>query len=251
MVRKRGLPALGELVVCSITKVNPNSADCHLEEYNIEGSVHISEVSSGWVRDIRSFVRIGQSGVAKVIRVDGGHVSLSFKRVDQKQENDKLREYKMNQRAEKMLEIAAKELGKTLDKAYEEVGFLLHEKFGTMYDGFKAAMENPAVLKSRGVPDAWITVIAKIAEKSIEQKEFEFSAKLYIKTYKPDGISIIRDVLRGLEKSGLEVKYIAAPNYLVRYKTLQPKKGQREFSEKLEKAVSSAKDAEIKFEMVQ
>jgi len=52
-----------------------------------------------------------------------------------------------------------------------------------------------------------------------------------------------------LEKSGLEVKYIAAPNYLVKYRTMQAKKGEREFSEKIEKIAAAAKDAEVKFEL--
>ncbi|MCX6815995.1 MAG: S1 RNA-binding domain-containing protein [Candidatus Aenigmarchaeota archaeon] len=250
IVKKRGLPMSGELVFCKITKINPNSAFVRLEEYDKEGMVHISEVSSGWVRDIRSFIKLGQTVVAKVMNVDDRGISLSIKRVDKKQENDKIKEYKLNQRAEKMLEMAAKKLGKTLDNAYDEVGYLLQEKFGTIYDGFKAAVDNPQALKRRGVPDAWITVLAEIAEKNIEVKEFEFSAKVIIKTNKPNGISIIKSVLSGMEKSGLEVHYIAAPNYLIKYRTKQAKKGEKDLTEKLEKAISAVKsDAEIKYEI--
>lgn len=249
MVKKRGLPVIGELVFCKITKINPNSAFAQLEEYDKEGMIHVSEVSSGWVRDIRSFLRIGQTGVAKVIRVDEGHVSLSLKRVDQKQENEKIKEFKLNQRAEKMLEMAAKKMDKSLDEAYEQVGFTLQEKFGTMYDGFKAALENPQLLKSRGVPEKWISVLKEIAEKNIEQKEFEFSANLNIRSIKPDGIMIIRSTLQTLEKQGLEVHYIAAPTYLVKFRTKQAKIGKREFTEKLESIVKSTKDADISYLM--
>ncbi len=239
----------GELVVCKITRLNPNSAFAELEEYNREGMIHISEVSSGWVRDIRQFVRIGQSVIAKVMRVDDQHISLSLKRVDAKQENDKIKEYKMNQRAEKMLELAAARLKKTLDQAYEEVGFLLQEKFGNLYEGFTASMENLETLKSRGVPDKWISVLREVAEKNIEQKEFIFRAKLTVRTSKPNGINIIKDVLKGIKKSGLDVHYIAAPNYLVKMRTKNAKKGYREFHEKLEKIAKSAKDAEMKYDI--
>jgi len=249
MVKKRGLPMIGELVVCKITKVNPNSAYAHLEEYDKEGMVHISEVSSGWVRDIRNFVKAGQNVIAKVLHVDDRGISLSLKRVDKKQENDKIKEYKLNQRAEKMLELAAKKLGKTLEQAYDEVGFLLQEKFGTMYDGFRAAMQNQQALKRRGIPDEWIAALAEVAEKSIERKEFEFSAKLYIKTYKPSGINIIKSILNDVEKSGFDVHYIAAPNYLVKYKTMNAKKGRREFEEKLEEIAKSSREAEVRYEI--
>ncbi len=251
IVKKRGLPSVGELVICTITKINPNSAFASLDEYNKEGMIHITEVSSGWVRDIRQFLKTDQTGVAKVLRVERDSISLSIKRVDKKQENDKMKEYKLNQRAEKMLEIAAKKLGKTLDQAYEEVGFLLQEKFGTMYDGFKASIENSQILKARGAPDKWIDAIREVAEKSIEQKEFIFRASVQIKTYKPDGISIIKGILGGIKKSGMDVHYITAPTYMVKLKTKNAKKGRHKLTEVLDGAISANKGvAEIKYEML-
>ena len=94
MVRKRGIPQQGELVICKIDKLSPNSATAILIEYNIEGMIHISEVFSGWVRDIRNHIKSGQQVVAKVTRVDEERkfISLSLKRVDNKQEKDKIKE---------------------------------------------------------------------------------------------------------------------------------------------------------------
>lgn len=210
--------------------------------------IHISEVSSGWIRDIRQFVKTGQTGVAKVIRLEGNHISLSLKRVDKKQENNKIKDYRLNQRAEKMLQLAADALKKSLDKAYEEVGFSLQENFGSLYEGFRVALSNPQLLKDRGVPEAWIEQLRAVAEKTIIQKEFEFKAKLHVKTYKEQGISIIKSLLSAAEQSGLHVQYIAAPEYLVKYKSMNAKKGEKEFIEKLENIKS--KDAEIHFEVI-
>lgn len=236
-------------MICKISKINPHSAFAYLDEYGIEGMIHISEVSSGWVRDIRLFVKSGQTAVAKVIRVDGDHISLSLKRVDRKQENNKIKEYRLNQRAEKMLQLAAEALKKTLDMAYEEVGFALQESFGSLYEGFKVSISNPHALRDKGIPEKWVEQIKSIAEKSIVQKEFEFRARLHIKTYKEGGISIIKTLLAGAEKEGLEVKYIAAPEYLAKYSSMNAKKGGREFAEKLER-LRSAKDVEVTFEVM-
>lgn len=251
MVKKRGFPGAGELVICRITRINPNSAFAGLEEYAtpIEGMIHISEVSSGWVRDIRSHVKIGQTVVAKVMGTDRDHISLSLKRVDRKQEREKIKESNLEQRAEKMLELAARSLGKTLDVAYKDVGFLLLENFG-LYEGFKKSLQRPDVLKARGISDEWIQALKDVAEKSIIQKEFEFRAKLYIKTLKPGGINIIKKVLNAAENSGLSVSYISAPEYLLKYKTKYAKKGEKEFSEKLDKIASLTKDADIEFKTI-
>jgi len=250
MVRKRGIPQQGELVICKIDKLSPNSATAILIEYNIEGMIHISEVFSGWVRDIRNHIKSGQQVVAKVTRVDEERkfISLSLKRVDNKQEKDKIKEYNLEQKAEKMLEMAAKSLNKNLDTAYEEIGFLLQENFGSIYEGFKKSIKNPSQLSSRGISESWIKAMQEIAEKNIEQKEFEFKAKLFIRNYEPNGLEKIKEILLNAEKSGLEIKYIAAPEYLVKFKTKNAKKGEKEFTEKLTKL---SKEGDIKFEMIE
>jgi translation initiation factor 2 subunit 1 len=220
----------------------------YIDEYDKEGMIHISEISSGWVKDIRSHVKQGQTVVAKVMRVEGSHISLSLKRVDKKQENNKIKDYRLNQRAEKMLELAAKHLKKTLNQAYDEAGFRLQDRFGSLYEGFKISINNPQMLLENDIPQEWVDQIKAIAEKSITQKEFEFKAKLHIKTYKPAGISIIKKIVADAEKGGLEIKYIAAPDYMAKYRSMNAKKGEKEFLEKLEKIKSG--DAEISFELV-
>lgn len=249
MVKRRGLPQPGELVIVKISKINPHSAFAYLEEYGTEGMIHISEVSSGWVKDIRSFVKVGQTGVAKVMRIEDNHISLSLKRVDRNQENNKTKEYRLNQRAEKMLQLAAEAMKKSLDKAYEEVGFLLQENFGSLYEGFRISLSNPQLLRERGVPETWVEQMKAIAEKTIIQKEFEFKARLHVRTTRANGINIIKGILSTAEQSGLEVKYIAAPEYLVRYKSMNAKKGEKEFIEKLESL--KTKDVEVDFEPVE
>lgn len=250
MVKKKGAPVVGELIIGKITRINPNSAFVSLDEYaNAEGMVHISEISSGWVRDIRNHVKVGQSVVVKVTRVEGNYISLSLKRVDDKQKREKMREYNLNQKAEKMLGMVGKKLGKSLDEMYELAGYELEDAFGTLYDAFLKALTNPETLEGK-VSVEIAAAMREVAEKSIELKEFEFRAKLMLKTYKQGGINAIKDVLARTEKSGLEVRYISAPEYLVRYRTKNAKKGQREFEEKLNKIVSEAKDFEASFVMV-
>ena len=245
MVRKRGFPSLGELVIYRINRVNPNSAFAILEEYKKEGMIHISEISSGWVRDIRNHIKVGQTGVAKVVRIEGGHISLSLKRVDRRQENERMREYNLDQKAEKMLELVAKKFGKSLDEAYSLVGFYLQENFGSLHKGFEMAMKKPEQLE---LPKEWVEEMSEIAQKSIEQKEFIFKARVLIKSYKGNGINIIKELLKKAAKSGLEIRYIAAPEYMFLYKTKEAKKGEREFLSALDNIKST--DAEVSYKVL-
>ena len=250
MTKRRGFPQIGEVVVCKITGVNPNSAFASLEEYNVEGIIHISEITSGWVRDIREHLKQNQIYIAKVMRISENHIDLSIRRLDSNQKKEKMKEYKLDQRAEKMLELVAKEMGKSLDEAYEEAGFKIQETVGSLYEGFRKALVKPEALAERGVPEQWIKKIREIAEKNIEQKEFVFRADLNLKTHKPGGISRIRSVLHEAGEMGLETKYISAPVYLIKYKTKNAKKGLKEFTEKLDKLAESAKDLDASFKLL-
>ena len=71
MPKKGEWPERREVVIGTVTRVNPYSVFISLEEYgNKEGMVHISEVAGKWVRDIRDFVKVGKKVVALVMNVD-------------------------------------------------------------------------------------------------------------------------------------------------------------------------------------
>src|SRR5207302_7807512 len=77
-------PDEGELVVCTVANVKNFGAFVTLDEYESkEGFIHIAEVSSGWIKYIRDYVREGQKVVCKVLKVDQekGHIDLSLKAV--------------------------------------------------------------------------------------------------------------------------------------------------------------------------
>lgn len=244
MIKKKGFPEVGELAVCHISRVNPHSAFAVLEEYGIEGMIHISEVSRGWVRDIRQFVRLNEMKVAKIIGIDDkGRVSLSLKRVSETDKNRKMKSYRLEQRAGKMLQLAAQALKRTEEQ--EDIALKLQEGFGSVYDGLLALLQKPGAVEKR-IPAEWASALKEIVEKNIEQKEFEFRARLTIKTFKPNGVYIIKNILSEAERMRLSVHYIAAPSYLVKYKSKNAKKGEKEFLEKLGRLAEN-KDAEVSF----
>src|SRR2546430_7876989 len=63
-------PDEGDLVVCTVANVKNFGASVTLDEYeNKEGFIHIAEVSSGWIKYIRDYVRESQKVVCKVLKV--------------------------------------------------------------------------------------------------------------------------------------------------------------------------------------
>jgi len=248
MVRKQGLPEWGEFVLCKVKRITPYAAWCYLIEYpEVEGMVHVSEVAGKWVHDIRDFVKEGKQYVAKVVRIDyqKNFVNLSLKRVSRLDEKEKINSYRKEKRAEKMLEHTAKELGKSLDQAYEEVGFLLQEKFGELFAAFEEAWSSPEILIEKGISEDWAKAIRKIAEKSFKKKEVTIKADLELKNYSSDGIEKIKEVLKNLiEKTNVSVKYISAPKYRIELKTEDPKTDEKKLKESLEEVIKQIKASE-------
>jgi len=247
MVKRKGLPEWGELVLCTVQRISPYAAWCKLGEYpGVEGMIHVSEVSGKWVHDIREFVKVNKQYVAKVVKIDyqKNFVNLSLKRVSEEEKKEKMNAYRKEQRAEKILEQVAKDFGKTLDQAYEEVGFLLQEKFGELFVAFEEARKSPEILVKKGVPEKWANALIEAIEKSFKEKEIVIKAELELKSYASDGIKKIKEILLELEKEGVKVKYISAPRYRVEIEGKNPKMLEKKLTENLEKLVKEIKKAE-------
>jgi translation initiation factor 2 subunit 1 len=249
MPRKpREWPERNELVVGTVTRVNPFSAFIALEEYgNKEGMVHISEVAGKWVRDIREFVKVGKKVVARVLRVDErkGYINLSLKRVRKYDAEEKMREFKREQKAERMLESVAKKLNISLDEAYEKIGFKLQEIFGEMFKAFQSSLTEHGykLLIKEGLPKKYVDLIKSVAEEQLQLKEIEVKGEVEIKCYKPDGAKIIKDILLNAKKNyGIEIKYISAPKYRISLTTRDAKTGEKKLKEVGEKIVENIKN---------
>ena len=211
-MRKSGKPNSGELVICRITKIYPNSAFAQLIEYKKSGMIHVSEVAKRWVKNIREFLKENQYVVCRVLRVDD-QISLSVKRVRREEAARKLNEFKRERRAEKMLELAGRVLKKSLDHAYNEIGYKLQDEFGSLAKAFETAVKNPVLLKEKGIPKKWADALTETARKTYIEKTYEVRAVLKLICYQPNGIDIIKKALA--QAKGFEIKYTSAPNYLM------------------------------------
>ena len=92
-------PKEGELVVVTVTTVKQNGCYVKLDEFEgVEGFIFIGEIASGWVKNIRVFVREGQRLICKVMRTrkDGTSLELSLKSVSEERRRERLQEWKTN-----------------------------------------------------------------------------------------------------------------------------------------------------------
>jgi translation initiation factor 2 subunit 1 len=221
MSRISEFPEEGELVVCTVQSVKNFGAFVTLDEYdNKEGFIHIRDVATGWIKYIRDYVREGQKIVCKVLGVDSakGHIDLSLKSVNEHQRREKIQQWKNENKAEKLLEIVAERLGKTVQQCFEEFGYNLIEKFGSLFAAFEQCAANPKTLDQAGFKGEWAEVFSQVAQENVTPPYVQIDGYLELTCPLSDGVDHIRKaLLSGMNsaRDKVKIQYVGAPRYRI------------------------------------
>jgi translation initiation factor 2 subunit 1 len=214
-------PEPGDLVIATIETVMDYGAYANLDEYHRRGFLHISEISSARIRNVRDFVREKQKMVLKVVRVDveKGHIDLSFRRVTKRERIEKIKSWKKERKGEALLHAVADKVGLPVDEVYQKAGSLLEQKYG-LYEGFeKVVKDGIEVLTKLEIPEDLAKVIAQVAEERISIKLVKVRGVVEVRCMKPNGVKCIQDAFASAKKAQkakegkIEFSVIAAPRY--------------------------------------
>jgi len=236
-------PSEGELVICNVKTVKDFGAFLEPEEYaGKEGFVHISEISSGWVKRIQDHIQEGEKRVCKVLRVDKGkgHIDLSLKQVNDHQKREKLQAWKNQKKADNLLKIVSERYGKELEKCYDEFGFELSDEFGSLYKAFEEVSLNSDILEQKGFTGEWIEHFVDVAEENISPPYVSITGFVELSSTNSNGVEDIKESLSAFEDtddSQVEISYVAAPKYKVEIRSEDYKIAEEIFEEQAKKAV--------------
>ncbi len=224
------MPEVGDLVVATVTRVEDYGAYVKLDEFSgIEGLVHISEISTTWVRNIREHARQGQKLVLKVLRVSSqrNQIDLSLRRVTGREKSEKMLEWKKERKAEAILKSAADKLS-PLEEALDE---------------------GPEVLVKGGLTSEWAQAIAEVTKTKIRLERSKVRGTVSITCHKPGGVEIIKQALTSAKKirkpRGSEVKIysIGSPRYRIEVQAPSFEAAEKTLSLAVEEALGTIKKA--------
>ncbi|MFW9830698.1 MAG: translation initiation factor IF-2 subunit alpha [Candidatus Thorarchaeota archaeon] len=238
------LPDFGDLVIATVQRITSHGAYATMDEFdNQECFIHISEIASTWVRNIRNFVRENQKIVVKVLRVDPQRrqVDMSLRRVTKEQARMKIQEWKRSQRGRKLLALAAERMKKTPKEAYTVAGKLIEANYSDMLEGLEEAKEKgPKVLIELGIPKKWAEILYELAQAHVIVREVSVESTIELTCKGPDGVEGIRKALLAAQEivkpSGGEVFLEGAPRYRIRVSG----KDYKQAEQLLEKAIETS-----------
>ncbi|MEM1515259.1 MAG: translation initiation factor IF-2 subunit alpha [Candidatus Bathyarchaeia archaeon] len=218
-------PEVGELVISTVTEITDYGAYVRLDEYDgKEGFLHISEISSGWIRNIRDHVREGEKLVLKVLRVDPvrKQIDLSLRRVTQREKREKILIWKKSKRAESLLKSASQKLNMSFEEIYNLISEPLEKNFGDIYSGLEAAARKGAeVLIKAGIQENLARALTEIAKEKIKVTTVKVRSIINMTCIKPDGVLRIKEALLKARESvslkgvNINICAIAPPKYQV------------------------------------
>lgn len=240
------LPEGGEIVICTVREITSHGIYVTLDQYGgISGFLHVSEISTGWVRNIDRVAKVSQKLVLKVIRANKvrREIDLSLRQVTNEERRAKVIDWKREERALAIVAGVKKKLG--MDDAQEKVlKEKLEEHFGTLYAALEtAAKSGRQGLAPAGLLDKTADAVAEAASEKIIPPRYEVGALVEISSRSPEGIEQVKKTLMAASSAPsaeVRITYAGAPKYRVRIMADDYKQAEKALDTVIEKIKDGA-----------
>ncbi len=227
---------VGEIVLCTVDRIVGTTVFVKIEGTQIEGSIVMSEIAPGRIRNLRDYVVPKKRIVCKVLRIsESGNVDLSLRRVSQKEKKEAIEK---SENEKSYTNILKSILGTEAEKVLSEISkendlpsFLEESKLNSEKLEKLAGKEN-----SKKILDVLKTQKKK---KAVIKKEISLT------TIKPNGITIIKKILEMF--NGIKVKYLSAGRYTLELESEDIKVADKKIKEMIDAAEKESKKSGAEF----
>ena len=209
----------GELVLCTVDKIIGTTVFVSIEN-NREGSIVVSEIAPGRIRNLRDYVVPKKKIVCKILRIIKDNVELSLRRVTNKEKKEVMDSYQLEKRYESILKTI---LGEKTESTVKKI-----KESSSLSDFIKEIKENPKKLETL-VGKNESQKIIEILGKEKQKKSF-VKKEINLKSKKPNGLLLIKEIFNDASKKA-EINYIAAGKYSLKVESINLKKADQELQE--------------------
>ncbi|HLD38044.1 MAG TPA: hypothetical protein VJA20_01240 [Candidatus Nanoarchaeia archaeon] len=225
----------GDLVLCTVEKIVGTIVFVNIDGEKKQGSIVLSEIAPGRIRNLRDYVVPKKKIVCKILRISSERVDLSLRRVTQNEKKQIVEEYSQEKSYENILKsILGNNSKQITDKIKEKE---------SLYNFFEQVKKNPDILEKL-VGEANSKRIMQIiskekTKKSLIKKEFSLTST------KPNGLELIKELLENIKD--FEINYLAAGKFSIKTQSEDPKKEEKKLRIILENVEKGAKEKGMEF----
>ena len=254
-IENQDMPEVGELVLALVTSMSSHGAKVVLEEYNnMYGFLHVSEIATGWVKNVSRFITVNQKVVLKVIRVDSARteVDLSLRQVSGEDRKQKLLSIKRYDKSKSIFDTLQTKAKLTEDQKNEYFD-KVENQFGTVYSGLEELIrDRNESFDKLGIPEKVVAELANISKSKISIPMVNVTGIIQVTTQDPDGINLIKSsmsqVLSNKAGKKVEISYLGSPKYKITVYSEDYKSAEKKLSSAVEKIKKSiGKKADFSF----
>ncbi len=229
----------GDLVLCTVEKIERTVVFVKIDGDG-EGSIIMSEIAPGRIRNVRNYVVLKKKIVCKVLRISQrGNIELSLRRVTPKEKKEVTEQYKQEK---SYVNIIKSVLGEKAEKAIKEIS-----KDERIFEFFGEVKENPKKLdKIFEKKDA--EKILKILSLQ-KQKKAIIKREINLKSFDSNGLEKIKNILSNIKD--VEIKYISAGRYSIKAESENLKKTDKMLKEITNEIEKRAKKLGAEFSIIE
>lgn len=227
---------VGDIILCTVDRIVGTTVFVKIDGTPNEGSIVLSEIAPGRIRNIRDYVVPKKKIVCKVLRIsESGNIDLSLRRVTQKERKEVIERNEIEKSYRSILKgILGEEAEKTINEILKE------EDLHSFLEKSKTNPEKLEKLTGKENAKKILDVLStQKKKKAIVKKE------IHITTTRPNGITLIKNIL-GIFK-GIGVKYLAAGKYSLGLESEDMKTADKKITEMIAVAEKESKKSGVEF----
>jgi len=225
---------VGEVVICTVERIQGTIVFVNIEG-NGEGSIVLSEIAPGRIRNLRDYVVPKKVIACKILKISGDRIELSLRRVTQKEVKEVKEQHKLEKSYKNIIKTVS---GENAEKIIKEIC----EK-ENLCNFLEKSKENSKELEEYLGKEKTKKIIeilnSQKAKKAIIKKEIKLTTK------EENGLKIIKELLNKIKDA--EIKYISAGRYSLKIESSDPKKADQKIKEILEELEKTCKSKSCDF----
>lgn len=226
---------IGDIVLCTVDRIIGTIVFVNIDREKREGSIILSEIAPGRIRNLRKYVVPKKKIVCKILRISDEAIDLSLRRVTQREKKEVIEQYKQEKSYTSLLNSVLKDKSNEIIKKIEEENKL--------YDFFEEAKENSKILEKLIGKENSNKILDII--KTQKTKKAVIKKEINLTTTNPKGLELIKKLFKEIKNA--EIGYISAGKYYIKLESEDMKKTDNNLKEILKNIEGNAKKQGMEF----